>query len=116
MVTLFLNLKFLPSLELNLTSSSISNPLEILANHIIFLQQELHCHLQSLYFKLYLSITHMFYNIFFNKNWFSTLLDIHELLNQLLFKIFIDHFKLQEIYLHILSHALTYKHDAHDIF
>jgi len=49
-----------------------------------------------------------------NKNWFSTLLNIHELLNQLLFNIFIDYFKLQEIYLHILSHALTHKYDAYD--
>ena len=52
----------------------------------------------------------MFYSIFLNKNWFSTLLDIHELLNQLSFNIFIDHFKLQEIYLHILSHALSHKY------
>ena len=44
------------------------------------------------------------------------MLDIHELLNQLSFSIFIDHFKLQEIYLHILSHALTHKHDIHDMF
>ena len=51
-----------------------------------------------------------------NKNLFSTLLDIYELLNQLSFNIFIDHFKLQQIYLHILSHALTHKHDAHDMF
>ena len=28
---------------------------------------------------------------------------------------FIGHFKLQEIYLHILSHALLHKHDAHDM-
>ena len=58
----------------------------------------------------------MFYSILLNKNWFSTLLNIHELLNQLSFSIFINHFKLQEIYLHILSHALTHKHDAHDMF
>ena len=57
----------------------------------------------------------MFYNIFFNKNWFSTLLDIHELLNQLSFNIFIIHFRLQEIYLHTLSHTLPHKHDAHDM-
>ena len=41
---------------------------------------------------------------------------MHELLNQLLFNIFISHFRLQEIDLHSLSHALTHKHDAHDIF
>ena len=57
-------LKILSSLELNLTSSSISKLLEILASHIIFLQQELHCHLQSLYFKPYLGVIHMFYNTF----------------------------------------------------
>ena len=58
----------------------------------------------------------MFYSFFANKNYFSILLNIHELLNQLSFSIFTDHFKLQEIYLHILSHALTHKHDAHDMF
>ena len=41
---------------------------------------------------------------------------MHELSSQLSFNIFIDHFKLQEIYLHILSHALTHKHDVHDTF
>ena len=53
----------------------------------------------------------MFYSILLNKNWFSTLLDIHELLNQLLFNIFISHLRLQEIDLHTLS----YKHDADDM-
>ena len=37
---------------------------EILASNIIFWQQVFHCHLQSLYFKLYLSITRMFCSIF----------------------------------------------------
>ena len=41
---------------------------------------------------------------------------MHELLNQLLFNIFISHFRLQEIDLHTLSHALTHKYDAHDMF
>ena len=41
---------------------------------------------------------------------------MHELLNQLSFNIFVSYFKLQEIYLHILSHVLTHKHDTHDIF
>ena len=50
-----------------------------------------------------------------NKNWFPTVLDIHELLNQLSFNIFIIHFRLQEIYLHALSHALPHKHDGHDM-
>ena len=40
---------------------------------------------------------------------------MHELLNQLSFSIFISHFRLQEIYLHTLSHALSHKHDAHDM-
>ena len=50
-----------------------------------------------------------------NKIWFSTLLDIHELLNQVSFNIFISHFGLQEIDLHTLSHALSHKYDAHDM-
>ena len=91
---LSINLKNLLSLEQNLISSSISKILEILASNVIFLQQELHCHLQSLYFKPYLGVTHCSIILLLNKNWFSTLLDIHELLNQLLFNIFIDHFKL----------------------
>ena len=41
---------------------------------------------------------------------------MHKLSNQLSFSIFIDHFKLQEVYLHILSHALTHKYDAHNMF
>ena len=41
---------------------------------------------------------------------------MHELSSQLSFSVFIDCFELQEIYLHILSHALTHKHDAHDMF
>ena len=93
-------LENLPSLELNLISSSISKLLEILASNIIFLRQELHCPLKSLYFKLYLG-SHTCSIIFLlNKNWFSTLLDIHELLNQLSFNIFISHFRSQEIDLH----------------
>jgi hypothetical protein len=51
-----------------------------------------------------------------NKNWFSTLLDIHELLNQLSFNIFIGHFRLQEIHPHTLSHAISHKYGAHDMF
>jgi hypothetical protein len=51
-------------LELDSISSSISRLLKILAGTVIFLQQELHCHLQSLYFKLDLGVTYMFYNIF----------------------------------------------------
>ena len=53
--------------------------------------------------------THVLYYFFLIKIGFLTLLDIHELLNQLLFSIFIDHFKLQEIYLYIPSHVLSYK-------
>ena len=103
------------SLGLNLISSSISKLLEILASNIIFLRQELHCPLQSLYFKLYLG-THTCSVIFsLNKNWFPTLLNIPELLNQLSFNIFISHFRLQEIDLHTLSHALSPKSDAHDM-
>ena len=41
---------------------------------------------------------------------------MHELLDQLSFNIFISHFKLQKIYLHILSHVLTHKYDVYDIF
>ena len=50
-----------------------------------------------------------------NKNWFSTLFDIHELLNQLSFNIFISHFRLQEIDLYTLLYILSHKHDAHNI-
>ena len=64
LVTLFSNLRIFPSLELDLISTSISKLLEILASNIIFLRQKLHCHLQSLYFKLYLNVTYMFHNIF----------------------------------------------------
>ena len=60
---LFSDLQNLLSLGLIFISTSISKLLKILANNFIFLQQELHCYLQSLYFKLYLSDTSMFYNV-----------------------------------------------------
>ena len=47
----------------------------MLASNVIFPQQVFQCHLKSLYFKLYLSITHMFYSILFHKNWIKPLLD-----------------------------------------
>ena len=40
---------------------------------------------------------------------------MHELSNQLSFSVFIDRFELQKL-IYALSHALTHKHDAHDIF
>ena len=63
-VKLSLDLRNLFCLELDSISSSTSKLLEILASNVIFLQQELYCYLQSLYFKPYLGVTHMFYNTF----------------------------------------------------
>ena len=40
---------------------------------------------------------------------------MYELWNSLSFNIFIDHLKLQKCYLHIPSHTLSHKHDAHDM-
>ena len=57
-------LKLFQVLELNLILSSIFRLLEMLASNVIFSQQVFHYHLQSLYLKLYLSITYMFYIIF----------------------------------------------------
>ena len=57
-------LKNLLSLKLNSISGSISRPLEALASEVIFQQQGFHYHPQSPYSKLYLSVTHMFYNAF----------------------------------------------------
>ena len=89
--------------------------MEILASNIHFSTASIS--LSSTKFVLQTLFKHTYSIVFLlNKNWFSTLLDIYELLNQLSFNIFIDHFRLQETYLQILSHALTHKYDAHDMF
>ena len=75
----------------------ISKLLKILASNIIFRQQVFHCHLQSSYFKLYLSATYMSYGIAYYLTFLLiVLVAMHYLLTS--------------------PHALTHKYDAHDIF
>ena len=60
-------------------------------------------------------MTHVMSNRVKNQFLLSKSIIEHELLNKFLFNIFIGHFRLQEIYQHLLSHVLLHKYDAHDM-
>ena len=73
----------------------------MLASNIIFPQQVFHCHLQSLYFKLYLRVTYMFYC--------SIKISLHpylltvRIVEQLSFRIFVDRYSWNALSTHLTT-------------